>query len=204
MPFPSVYLLGLCGGAALSGLQKAVEPSQRLPHTLRPPTYNFQNTNAPTLSSHPTMSHLQSILDAMDAYANETGVNLKDNPFANKVKDCGSPNDVLLLLQENMKAFKDYRDQDRKFLDCLGPVVKSVHGLSRFLAEATSNVSRNNSCAIYLFIPLSIQAHVPCNTNICRNQCSLLCCVSSLPLHSLTEFTLHRMIPGGRWSQRKL
>ena len=76
-----------CGGAALSGLQKAVEPSQRLPHTLRPPTYKFQNTNAPTLSSHPTMSHLQSILDAMDAYANETGVNLKDNPFANKVKD---------------------------------------------------------------------------------------------------------------------
>ena len=131
-----------CGGAALSGLQKAVEPSQRLPHTLRPPTYNFQNTNAPTLSSHPTMSHLQSILDAMDAYANETGVNLKDNPFANKVKDCGSPNDVLLLLQENMKAFKDYRDKDRRFLDCLGPVVKSVHGLSRFLAEATSNVSR--------------------------------------------------------------
>ena len=35
------------------------------------------------------MSNLQSILDAADKYAQQTGINLKDNPFADKVKTQG-------------------------------------------------------------------------------------------------------------------
>ena len=52
------------------------------------------------------MADFQSMLDAIDKYAEQTGVNLIENPFAEKVKDCNSPSDVLLLLQENLKAFK--------------------------------------------------------------------------------------------------
>jgi hypothetical protein len=87
------------------------------------------------------MSNFQSILDAVDKYAAETGINLKDNPFANKIKDCDSPDAVLLLLQENAKVFKDYRDQNRKFIDCLGPVVQFVHAFSGVLGEAAGLVS---------------------------------------------------------------
>ena len=92
-----------------------------------------------------TMSNLQSILDAADKYAEQTGINLKDNPFTDEVNDCDSPTAVLLLLQENLKAFKDYREKDRKFIECVGPVVQVVHAFSGILGEAASLVSRNQS-----------------------------------------------------------
>ena len=88
------------------------------------------------------MSNFQLILDAVDRYAAETGLDLKDNPFAAKLKDCHSANAVLLLLQENMKAFNDYRDKNRKFIDCLSPVVKFVRAFSGVLGEAAGLVSR--------------------------------------------------------------
>ena len=91
------------------------------------------------------MSNLQSILDAADKYAQQTGINLKDNPFTDKVKGCDSPSAVLLLLQENLKAFKDYRDRDRKFIECVSPVVQFVHAFSGILGEAAGLVSRNQS-----------------------------------------------------------
>ncbi|KAH8983512.1 hypothetical protein EDB92DRAFT_1567142 [Lactarius akahatsu] len=81
------------------------------------------------------MSNFQLILDAVDKYANQTGIILKSNPIADKVNACDSPGAVLLL-QENMKAFKEYRDQNRKFIDCLSPVVQFVHAFSGVLGEA--------------------------------------------------------------------
>ena len=91
------------------------------------------------------MSNLQSILDAADKYAQQTGINLKDNPFTDKVKDCDSPTAVLLLLQENVKTFKDYRDQNRKFIEYVSPVVQFAHAFSGILSEAAGLVSRNQS-----------------------------------------------------------
>ena len=91
------------------------------------------------------MSNIQSILDAADKYAEQTGINLKDNPFADKVKGCDSPSAVLLLLQENLKAFKDFRDKDRKFIECVSPVVQVVHAFSGILGEAAGLVSRDQS-----------------------------------------------------------
>ena len=91
------------------------------------------------------MSNLRLILDAADKYAQQTGIDLKDNPFTDKVKRCDSPSAVLLLLQENLKAFKDYRDKDRKFIECVSPVVQVVHAFSGILGEAVGLVSRNQS-----------------------------------------------------------
>jgi hypothetical protein len=105
-----------------------------------PPLHNSES-NSPSLS----MSNLQSILDAADKYAQQTGINLKDNPFADKVKGCDSPSAVLLLLQENLKEFKDYRDKNRKFIECVSPVVQFVHAFSGVLGEAAGLVSRNLS-----------------------------------------------------------
>ena len=91
------------------------------------------------------MSNFQLILDAADKYAEQTGINLKDNPFTDKVKDCDSSSAVLLLLQENLKAFNDYRDKNRKFIECVSPVVQFVHAFSGILGDAASLVSRNLS-----------------------------------------------------------
>ena len=97
------------------------------------------------------MSNFQSILDALDKYAEQTGINLQEIPFADKIKGCDSPEAVLLLLQENMKDFKDYRDQNRKFIDCLSPVVQFVHAFSKILGEATGLVSPEHSYRRRLF-----------------------------------------------------
>ncbi len=116
------------------------------------------------------MSHFQSILDAVDKYAEQTGINLKENPFADKVKDCDSPGAVLLLLQENTKAFKDYREQNRKFIDCLSPVVQFVHAFSGILGEAAGLVSREQSFRYLFFFTLSPQGAIPpCETNLRRH-----------------------------------
>ena len=100
------------------------------------------------------MSNLQSILDAADKYAQQTGINLKDNPFTDKVKGCDSPGAVLVLLQENLKEFKDYRDKDRKFIECVSPVVQFVHAFSGILGEAAGLVSCEPSCSIYFLLTL--------------------------------------------------
>ncbi|KAH9063612.1 hypothetical protein EDB87DRAFT_132759 [Lactarius vividus] len=70
----------------------------------------------------------------------QTGIDLKDDPFAAKVNGCDSPDAVLLLLQDNMKAFKEYRDKNRKFIDCLSPVVQFVHSFSEILGGAAGLV----------------------------------------------------------------
>ena len=98
--------------------------------------------------------NFQSILDALDNYTKQTGINLKDDPFADKVKGCDSPGAVLRLLEENVKGFKEYRDKNRKFIDCISPVVQFVHTFSGILGEAAGLVSCEPSCSIYFLLTL--------------------------------------------------
>ena len=108
------------------------------------------------------MSKLQSIFDAADKYAQQTGINLKDNSFTDKVKRCDSPSAVLLLLQENLKVFKNYRDNNRKFIECLSSVVQFVHAFSGILGEAAGLVSRNQPFRyLYCLLPFPPPDTVP-------------------------------------------
>src|SRR6201996_9373853 len=106
------------------------------------------------------MSNLQSILDAADQYAQQTGINLKDNPFTDRVKSCDSPSAVLLLLQENLKSFNDYREKDRKFIECVSPVVQVVHAFSGILGETAGLVSHNQSIR-YRIVFYSVPRQIP-------------------------------------------
>jgi hypothetical protein len=148
------------------------------------------------------MSNFQSILDAVDKYAEQTGINLKQNPFADKVKGCDSPDAVLLLLQENVKAFKDYRDQNRKFIDCLNPVVQFIHAFSEILGEVAGLVSREQLFRCLLFFLLFFHK-VPL-------QPAKLIFVGIDVLFAVRAFLIHgrlsdiRGISGGRWSKRVL
>ncbi|KAF8259845.1 hypothetical protein EI94DRAFT_959507 [Lactarius quietus] len=104
------------------------------------------------------MSNFQSILDAVDKYAEQTGINLKENPFAEKVKSCDSPNAVLVLLQDNLKVFKDFRDKNRKFIDCLSPVVQFVHSFSGILGEAAGLIPFQPAKLIFVGIDVLFTA----------------------------------------------
>ncbi|KAH8979985.1 hypothetical protein EDB86DRAFT_3248181, partial [Lactarius hatsudake] len=84
--------------------------------------------------------NFQSIRDALEKYTEQMKTDLQDNPFAEEVKRCDSPNDVLELLEKTKDEFKEYRDKNRKFIDCLNPVVQFVHIFSGILGEATSLV----------------------------------------------------------------
>ena len=122
-----------------SGLRRL--PNERAFHIYlgRPSTTLFMSN--PDLQSH----NLQLLRDALDNYAEKMNIDLKDNPFAEELKGCNSPEAILQLLEKNRDEFKDYREKDRKFINCLNPVVKFVHAFSEILGEATSLVSAERS-----------------------------------------------------------
>jgi hypothetical protein len=86
-------------------------------------------------------STIQSIIDALADYTKVTGIDLSKNPFAAAIENSNSPEAILELLQEREKAFKEYRDGDRRLIGCLRPAVKVIHLFSGILSEAVSLVS---------------------------------------------------------------
>ena len=161
----------------------------------------------PTPFSLSTMSspYLQLIRNALDNYAEQMKIDINDNPFAEQVKNCETPGAVLQLLEKNRDEFKEYRDKNRKFIDCVNPVVKFVHAFSGILNEAASLVSRERSsrspCFFFQLFPRPIPFHpaklIFVGINVLFTVCTLFHFVPAghLPLISR---------PGGRRSQREL
>ncbi len=90
-------------------------------------------------------SYPSSIIDTLVDYANETGIDLANNPFVALLEQSNSPQAILQLLLEREKAFKEYRDGNRRLMSCLSPVVKVLHALSGVLVKATRLVSQPNN-----------------------------------------------------------
>ena len=89
----------------------------------------------------PSPSTIQLIIDALADYTKVTGIDLSKNPFAAAIERSNSPEAILELLQEQEKAFKEYRDGNRRLISCLSPAVKVIHAFSGILGEAVSLVS---------------------------------------------------------------
>ena len=86
----------------------------------------------------------QEILDAALAdYNTQVGIDLANYPLADNLRSCGSPNDVLELLEEKANEFNDFRAGNRKLINWLSPVVQVVHTLSAVLGASIALVSRN-------------------------------------------------------------
>jgi len=79
----------------------------------------------------------------------KTGIDLSKNPFANKLQLAETPDDILHLLQEREKAFKEYRSRNRTLIDCLSPAVNVLHAFSFTLGEAASLVSHASLCFFF-------------------------------------------------------
>jgi hypothetical protein len=81
-------------------------------------------------------SNFEVIFDAALAnYRELTGVDLSQYPFAEKLQNCQSADDILKLLQEKIKDFKDFRNGNHKLVNCLRPVVQVLHALSGALND---------------------------------------------------------------------
>jgi hypothetical protein len=74
-------------------------------------------------------------------YSNLTGIDLTKNTFAEKIELSSSPEAILELLQEREKAFKEYREGNRRLISSLNPAVKVIQAFSGILGEAVSLVS---------------------------------------------------------------
>ncbi|KAF8259451.1 hypothetical protein EI94DRAFT_1834401 [Lactarius quietus] len=110
--------------------------------------------------SSPNMSspNLQLIREALDNYAEQMKIDLKDSPFVEEVKRCDSPGAILRLLEKNRDEFKEYRDKNRKFIDCLNPVVQFVHAFSGILDEVTSLVPFHPAKLVFVGIDVLFAA----------------------------------------------
>jgi hypothetical protein len=91
----------------------------------------------------------QSIIDALADYTKVTGIDLSKNSFAAPIGHLTSPEAVLELLQERERAFKEYRDGNRRLMSCLRPTVNVIQAFSGILGEAVSLVS--HTCHPYSF-----------------------------------------------------
>ena len=89
----------------------------------------------------PSTSNIQLIINALADYAELTGIDLPSSPFAAVIEQSNSPDAILQLLQAREKAFKEYRDGNRKLMTCLSPAVKVLQAFSGIMGEATSLVS---------------------------------------------------------------
>jgi hypothetical protein len=103
-------------------------------------TIFFMSSTGPAMLTSST-STIPSIIDAALAdYTKLTGTDLSKTPFAIALEQSNSLEAVLQLLLEREKAFKEYRDDDRKLLNCLSPAVKVLQAFSDIVGEAVSQV----------------------------------------------------------------
>ena len=85
--------------------------------------------------------NVQLIIDALADYAKITGIDLSKSSFASTLEQSNSLEAILKLFEGREKAFKEYRDDNRRLINCLSPAVKVLQAFSGILGEAASLVS---------------------------------------------------------------
>ncbi len=106
-------------------------------------------------------NNFQLILDALEKYTDDTGIDLTKNPSAEEIGRSSSPEDILKLLHKREKAFKEYREGNRKLINCLKPVVKVLHALSGMAVKASSLPVVSVTCPPVNLLTLPLQVHFP-------------------------------------------
>jgi len=145
----------------------------------------------------PTVS-FQPILDAALAdYTNQIGIDLVNHPLADSLRPCGSPDDVLKLLEDKANQFKDFRDGNRKLLNWLNPVVHVVHTLSAVLGASITLVSRKTPRSFHVLFFTNSVARFRSN----QQRRYLLAWMFSLQCVSHYILRLHHLIISGSYRQ---
>ena len=96
-------------------------------------------------SSTPSTSSVQLITDALADYTKVTGIDLSKDPFAAAIEQANSPSAILELLQEREKAFKNYREGNRRLINCLSPAVNIIKAFSGILGKVAGLVSHTRN-----------------------------------------------------------
>jgi hypothetical protein len=101
--------------------------------------------------SDPSGSMLQSLFDAaLRDYEKQTGMKLIEHPLARKLEYCCTVESITAVLQEQARAFSEFRRDDDKVMKPLKRVVHVLHSLSTILVRRVALVA-----TLYLF-PLTL------------------------------------------------
>ncbi|KAH9046078.1 ankyrin repeat-containing domain protein [Lactarius hengduanensis] len=81
-------------------------------------------------------STFKAIFDnALKDYENKTGTNLTAHPLADKLQTCDSPDAVLNVLQEHVRAYEESRNGDQRLTKLLDPTIHILCLFSAVLGE---------------------------------------------------------------------
>jgi hypothetical protein len=72
---------------------------------------------------------------ALDEYIRHTGNDLAEHPLSTELESCRSPCDVLDVLREQAKVFREFRDGNKKLMKVIEPTVKVLYSLSGVFAD---------------------------------------------------------------------
>jgi fungal STAND N-terminal Goodbye domain len=106
-------------------------------------------------------SNFQLIINALADYTKITGIDLSKNPIAATIEQSSSSEAILELLQAREKAFKEYRDGNRRLINCLTPAVNVLQAFSGILGGAVGLVSHTRHLMSLSTEPPSRQVPFP-------------------------------------------
>jgi hypothetical protein len=119
------------------GMKQNVRPlltsSVTAPISSVQPLFSNEREQFDSSSTGQPTSNVQLIVDALADYAKTTGIDLSKNSFATALEQSNSPEAILQLLEGREKAFKEYRDGNRRLINCLSPAVKVIQAFSGIL-----------------------------------------------------------------------
>jgi len=115
-----------------------LDPEQQ-GHTQIPPSPSSVYVTHPV--RHPYHSSMSSITStpcnftalfdcALTDYTKRTGIDLHSHPLASILERCDSPDSILAILQEQSRAFGEFRNGDPKLIKSLGSLVNLSHAIS--------------------------------------------------------------------------
>jgi hypothetical protein len=148
-------------------------------------------------TSQISSSNHRLILDTLEDYARQTGIDLTKNPFTYQFQNCVSPRAILDLLEERAMAFKEYRDGNRNLIKWLNPIVQVLHRFVGVLGSATSLVRQRPSGRLismfsyrYCMSTGAIATRKTCKSSPLWRGCTPRgrCFVGLLPRHVILEY----------------
>ena len=103
----------------------------------------------------------QSIFNAaLDEYTKTTGNDLINHPLSIKIESCRSPDDVLGVLQEQTRVFREFRRGNKNPMKAFEPTVNALYSLSAVLPEAHPPAS-----AIFSGVAILLQVRIVLHLN---------------------------------------
>ena len=100
------------------------------------------------MADQPQSSRFRVLLEsALQDYQRQTGTTLASHPLAEKLQNCDSVESVTAVLQEQTRAFTEFRGGDNRIMKSLKSVVSALYTLSAStaLGEAIGLVRRKAS-----------------------------------------------------------